>query len=87
MVPDGRLSRKHRGSNPPQRYRLYTNVQGGLCRAKRFARIVNKHGGQFCAFNRQRRFSPATTLDSFPGGAQDCLYTNKLNWAAAKDTI
>jgi hypothetical protein len=47
MVPDGRLSRKHRGSTPPQRYRLYTNVQAAASALQHLARFVNRHCGQF----------------------------------------
>jgi hypothetical protein len=63
MVPDGRLSRKHRGSNPLQRYRLYTNVQAAASALQRLARFVNRHRGQFAllfgsgVFRSQRRLT------------------------------
>jgi hypothetical protein len=63
MVPDGRLSRKHRGSNSPQRYRLYTNVQAAASALQHLARFVNRGGWQFAlltgsgVFRCQRRLT------------------------------
>jgi hypothetical protein len=94
MVPDGRLSRKHRGSNPPQRYRLYTNVQAAASALQHLARFVNRGGRQSAlligsgVFRRQRRLTGFRNARNIvcirtkvrDGDKQDIERATQLGW-------
>src|SRR5258708_37037758 len=75
--PDG-LRLANVALNPPQRYRLYTNVQaGGFCPAAPCP-LYEQTRQPISTFNWQRRFWLPTTPHRFPARARHRLYTNTV---------